>query len=248
MFLVRKKGLPRDGRRPTLLYGYGGFNINLTPAFSSARFVWLDRGGLLAVANLRGGGEYGERWHQAGMLDRKQNVFDDFIAAAEWLTASGWTTREKLAIEGGSNGGLLVGAVMTQRPDLMGAVVCQVPVADMLRYHLFTVGRFWIPEYGSSEDPKLFPVLYRYSPLHNVTDGVAYPATLILTADTDDRVAPGMAKKFAARLQAAQAGKAPILIRVETRAGHGAGKPISKQIEEQADTYRFLFKALGEEG
>ena len=248
MFLVHKKGLPRDGKRPTLLYGYGGFNINLTPAFSSARFVWLDRGGILAIANLRGGGEYGEQWHQAGMLDRKQNVFDDFIAAAEWLTASGWTKREKLAIEGGSNGGLLVGAVMTQRPDLMGAVVCQVPVADMLRYHLFTVGRFWIPEYGSSEDPKLFPVLYRYSPLHNVKDGVAYPATLILTADTDDRVAPGMAKKFAARLQAAQAGEPPILIRVETKAGHGAGKPISKQIEEQADTYRFLFKALGEEG
>jgi prolyl oligopeptidase len=247
MFLVHRKGLARDGARPTLLYGYGGFNISLTPAFSSARFVWLDRGGVLAIANLRGGGEYGEDWHQAGMLERKQNVFDDFIAAAEWLTANGWTRREKLAIEGGSNGGLLVGAVMTQRPDLMGAVVCQVPVADMLRYHLFTVGRFWIPEYGSSEDPRLFPMLYRYSPLHNVKDGVAYPATLILTADTDDRVAPGMAKKFAARLQAAQAGEPPILIRVETRAGHGAGKPISKQIEEQTDTYQFLFKVLGEE-
>ena len=248
MFLVRKRDLPRDGKRPTLLYGYGGFNINLTPAFSSARFVWLDRGGILAVANLRGGGEYGEDWHHAGMLERKQNVFDDFIAAAEWLTASGWTKREKLAIEGGSNGGLLVGAVMTQRPELAAAAVCQVPVVDMLRYHLFTVGRFWIPEYGSSEDPKLFPVLYGYSPLHNVRDGVAYPATLILTADTDDRVAPGMAKKFAARLQAAQAGARPILIRVETRAGHGAGKPISKQIDEQADTCRFLFKALGEDG
>ena len=247
MFLTSKKGVIRDGKTPTLLYGYGGFNISLTPTFSTTRFVFLERGGVLAVANLRGGGEYGEDWHQAGMLERKQNVFDDFIAAAEWLTASGWTKREKLAIEGGSNGGLLVGAVMTQRPDLMGAVVCQVPVADMLRYHLFTVGRFWIPEYGSSEDPRLFPVLYRYSPLHNVKDGAAYPATLILTADTDDRVAPGMAKKFAARLQAAQAGGAPILIRVETRAGHGAGKPISKQIEEQADTYRFLFKALGEE-
>ncbi len=248
MFLVHKKGLPRDGARPTLLYGYGGFNISLTPAFSSARFVWLDRGGILAIANLRGGGEYGEDWHQAGMLDRKQNVFDDFIAAAEWLSTSGFTTREKLAIEGGSNGGLLVGAVMTQRPELAAAVVCQVPVADMLRYHLFTVGRFWIPEYGSSDDPRLFPVLYRYSPLHNVKDGVAYPATLILTADTDDRVAPGMAKKLAARLQAAQAGARPILIRVETKAGHGAGKPISKQIDEQADTYRFLLKTLGEEG
>jgi prolyl oligopeptidase len=248
MFLVHKKGLAKDGQRPTLLYGYGGFNISLTPAYRSSSFVWLDRGGILAVANLRGGGEYGEDWHQAGMLEKKQNVFDDFIAAAEWLAGSGWTKREKVAIEGGSNGGLLVGAVMTQRPELFGAVVCEVPVADMLRYHRFTVGRFWIPEYGSADDPKQFPVLYRYSPLHNVKDGVAYPPTLVTTADTDDRVAPGMAKKFAARLQAAQGGRQPILIRVETKAGHGAGKPISKQIDEQADLYRFLLKALGEEG
>ena len=247
MFLVRRKGLPKDGKRPTLLYGYGGFNINQTPAFSPAAFAWLDRGGLLAGANLRGGGEYGEDWHRAGMLEKKQNVFDDFIAAAEWLVTTGWTRREKLAIKGGSNGGLLVGAVMTQRPELFGAVVCQVPVADMLRYHRFTVGRFWIPEYGSADDPKMFPVLYRYSPLHNVKDGVAYPPTLVTTADTDDRVAPGMAKKFAARLQAATDGHRPVLIRVETRAGHGAGKPVSKQIEEQADVYRFLFNALGED-
>jgi prolyl oligopeptidase len=245
MFLVHKRGLPRDGQRPTLLTGYGGFNIDMTPSYSSARFVWLERGGLLAIPNLRGGGEYGEAWHQAGMLERKQNVFDDFIAAAEWLIKSGYTRREKLAMQGASNGGLLVGAVMVQRPDLVGAVVCQVPVADMLRYHLFTVGRYWIPEYGSAEDPGQFPFLYRYSPYHNVKDGTAYPATLVTTADTDDRVAPGLAKKFAARLQEANAGDNPILIRVETKAGHGAGKPISKQIDEQADIYAFLFWRLG---
>ena len=246
LFLVHQKGLAKDGKRPTLLYGYGGFNISLTPAFSASRFAWLERGGVLAIANLRGGGEYGEAWHEAGMLERKQNVFDDFIAAGEWLIASGYTNPSKLAIQGGSNGGLLVGAVMVQRPDLLGAVVCQVPVADMLRYHLFTVGRYWIPEYGSSENPQQFPFLYRYSPYHNVKDGTGYPATLVATADTDDRVAPGMAKKFAARLQAASDGKRPILIRVETKAGHGAGKPVSKQIDEQADVYAFLLKALGE--
>jgi prolyl oligopeptidase len=245
MFLVHKRGLPRDGRRPTLLTGYGGFNVDVTPSYSSARFVWLERGGILAVANLRGGGEYGEAWHKAGMLEKKQNVFDDFIAGAEWLIDSGWTRRDRLAVQGGSNGGLLVGAVMVQRPDLVGAVICQVPVADMLRYHLFTVGRYWIPEYGSAEDPAQFPFLYRYSPYHNVKDGTAYPATLVTTADTDDRVAPGLAKKFAARLQEATAGPKPILIRVETKAGHGAGKPISKQIDEQADIYTFLFWQLG---
>ncbi len=247
LFLVHKKGLVKDGRRPTLLYGYGGFNISLTPAFAASRFAWLERGGVLAVANLRGGGEYGEAWHEAGMLDRKQNVFDDFIASAEWLTKNGTTRPDKLAIQGGSNGGLLVGAVMVQRPELFGAVVCQVPVADMLRYHLFTVGRYWIPEYGSSEDPKQFPFLYRYSPLHNVKDRAPYPATLVTTADTDDRVAPGMAKKFAARLQEASDGRQPILIRVETKAGHGAGKPVSKQIDEVGDVYAFLLKALGED-
>jgi len=240
MFVVHKRGLTRDGNRPTLLYGYGGFNISLTPWFDPSAFAWLERGGVYAVANLRGGGEYGEAWHEAGMLERKQNVFDDFIAAAEWLVKSGLTSPAHLAIEGASNGGLLVGAALVQRPDLFGAVLCGVPVADMLRYHLFTVGRFWIPEYGSSEDPTQFGFLYAYSPLHNVKDGVRYPATFVLTADTDDRVAPGMAKKFAARLQAAQAGPAPILLRVETRAGHGAGKPVSKVIEEDADKLRFL--------
>ena len=247
MFLVRRKGLPRDGRRPTLLYGYGGFNVSMTPAFSSSLFVWLERGGVYALANLRGGGEYGEEWHRAGMLERKQNVFDDFLAAAEWLVASGWTKPFRLAIQGGSNGGLLVAAAMTQRPELFGAVVCEVPVADMLRYHRFTVGRFWIPEYGSADDPAMFPVLLGYSPLHNVKDGVAYPPVLVTTADTDDRVAPGMAKKLAARLQAATDGTRPALIRVETKAGHGAGKPISKLIDEKADVYRFLLLALGED-
>jgi prolyl oligopeptidase len=248
MFLVHGKGLARDGRRPTILTGYGGFNISQTPGYQPARLLWLEHGGVLAVPNLRGGGEYGEAWHQAGMRERKQNVFDDFIAAAEWLIKNGYTRPEKLAIQGGSNGGLLVGATMVQRPDLFGAVVCQVPVADMLRYHLFTVGRFWIPEYGSSEDPQQFAFLYRYSPYHNLKEGVTYPATLVTTADTDDRVAPGLAKKFAARLQALGAGQRPMLIRIETKAGHGGGKPVSKQIDEQADIYRFLLWQLGEEG
>ena len=244
MFVVHKKGLALDGRRPTVLYGYGGFNVNMTPSFSASRLYWLEQGGVYALANLRGGGEFGEAWHQAGMLDRKQNVFDDFIAAAEWMVKSGYTSRDRLAVQGGSNGGLLVGAVLTQRPDLFGAAVCQVPVADMLRYHLFTVGRFWIPEYGSADDPKQFGFLYMYSPYHNVKEGTAYPPTLVTTADTDDRVAPGLAKKFAARLQAATGGEAPILIRVETKAGHGGGKPVSKQIDELADIYAFLFRSL----
>ena len=244
MFIVQPHGMPLDGDRPVLLYGYGGFDISLTPEFNPARFAWLERGGVLAVANLRGGGEYGDAWHQAGMLERKQNVFDDFVAAAEWLIENKYTRPERLAVQGGSNGGLLTGAVLTQRPDLFGAVLCHVPVADMLRYHRFTVGRFWIPEYGSSEDPAQFKVLRQYSPLHNVKDGTVYPPTLITTADTDDRVAPGMAKKFAARLQAAAGGPGPILMRVETRAGHGAGKPVSKVIDEQADIYAFLVKTL----
>jgi prolyl oligopeptidase len=244
MFLVHRKGLALDGNRPVLLTGYGGFNISLTPAFNPDNFVWLDHGGVYALVNLRGGGEYGEAWHQAGMFEKKQNVFDDFIAAAEWLVANKYTKSQRLAIEGGSNGGLLVGAAMVQRPDLFGAVVCRVPVADMLRYDKFTVGRFWISEYGTADDPKQFPFLIKYSPLHNVKDAVAYPATLITTADTDDRVAPGMAKKFAARLQAAHGGPSPILIRVETKAGHGAGKPITKIIEEEADIYAFLFRVL----
>jgi len=245
MFLVHRRDVARDGQRPTLLYGYGGFNVSETPRFDPSTFVLLDEGGVYALANIRGGGEYGEAWHQAGMLDRKQNVFDDFIAAAEWLVEHGYTSPARLAIEGGSNGGLLVGAVLVQRPDLAGAVVCRVPVADMLRYHLFTVGRFWVPEYGSADDPAQFPFLHAYSPYHNVRDGVAYPATLVMTADTDDRVAPGMARKFAARLQAATAGRSPILIRVETKAGHGAGKPVSKVIDEDADLFTFLFQALG---
>ncbi len=245
MFLVHRKDMTLDGNRPVLLHGYGGFNISLTPGYDPATFVWLDRGGVFAVANLRGGGEYGEAWHEAGMLERKQNVFDDFIAAAEWLIENKYTNRRRLAIQGGSNGGLLVGAAMVQRPDLFGAVVCRVPVVDMLRYHLFTVGRFWISEYGSADDPAQFRYLLAYSPYHNVKEGVAYPATLVMTADTDDRVAPGMAKKFAARLQEATAGPEPILIRVETKAGHGAGKPITKIIDEDADIFAFLFKALG---
>jgi prolyl oligopeptidase len=244
MFLVHRKGLPRDGNRPVLLSGYGGFNISLTPAFDPANFVLLDAGGIFALANLRGGGEYGEAWHEAGMFERKQNVFDDFTAAAEWLIANGCTNPKRMAIEGGSNGGLLVAAAMVQRPDLFGAVICRVPVADMLRYHQFTVGRFWMSEYGSADDPAQFPYLYEYSPLHNVRDGVSYPPILITTADTDDRVSPGMAKKFAARLQAA-GHDAPALIRVETKAGHGAGKPVSKMIEEDADIFAFIFRHIG---
>jgi prolyl oligopeptidase len=244
MFLVSNKGLAKDGYRPVLLTGYGGFNISLTPAFDPSNFVFLEKGGIYAVPNLRGGGEYGEAWHEAGMFERRQNVFDDFIAAAEWLVANGYTHPKRIAIEGGSNGGLLTAAVMVQRPDLFGAVLCRVPVADMLRYHRFTVGRFWISEYGSADDPAQFPFLYRYSPLHNVVDGTPYPPILITTADTDDRVAPGMAKKFAARLQTA-GHSAPVLIRVETKAGHGAGKPLSKTIEEDADIFSFIFRMLG---
>jgi prolyl oligopeptidase len=244
MFLVHQKDL-RDGAHPVLLTGYGGFNISLTPSYDPANFVLLERGGIYAVANLRGGGEYGEAWHEAGMLDRKQNVFDDFIAAAEWLVESGFTQPKNMAIEGGSNGGLLTAAVMQQRPDLFGAVVCRVPVADMLRYHLFTIGKFWIPEYGSADDPEQFAYLYRYSPYHNVRDDVAYPPILITTADTDDRVSPGMAKKLAARLQAAAGNPAPVLIRVETKAGHGAGKPVSKVIDEDADIFTFVLTCLG---
>jgi prolyl oligopeptidase len=244
MFLVAKHDLVKDGNRPVLLTGYGGFNISLTPAFDPSNFVFLEKGGIYAVPNLRGGGEYGEAWHEAGMFERKQNVFDDFIAAAEWLIASGYTNPKRIAIEGGSNGGLLTAAVMLQRPELFGAVLCRVPVADMLRYHRFTVGRFWISEYGSADDPKQFPFLHRYSPLHNVVDGTPYPPILITTADTDDRVSPGMAKKFAARLQAA-GHSAPALIRVETKAGHGAGKPLSKTIEEDADIFAFIFGMLG---
>lgn len=245
LFVVHRKGLPKDGNAPTLLYGYGGFNQSLTPAFSPARIVWLELGGILAVANLRGGGEYGRQWHEAGMKEKKQNVFDDFLAAAEYLQQAGYTRPERLAIQGGSNGGLLVAAAMTQRPELFGAVICQVGVLDMLRYHKFTIGWAWVGEFGSADDPHEFEYLYRYSPLHNVRPGTSYPATLIMTADHDDRVVPAHSFKFAAALQQAQAGPAPILIRIAESAGHGAGKPTTKLIDEQADIYAFLVRTLG---
>lgn len=243
MFLTHKKDLVLNGTNPTLLYGYGGFNISLTPEFSPYDLLWLECGGVYAQPNLRGGDEYGEEWHLNGMLEKKQNVFDDFIAAAEWLIANNYTSSSRLAINGGSNGGLLVAACMVQRPELYGAVVCEVPVIDMLRYHKFTVGRYWIPEYGNAEaDPEHFKFLYAYSPLHNVRPGVAYPATLIMAADTDDRVVPAHAKKFAATLQAATSGEKTILLRVETKAGHGLGKPTAKVIEARSDVFAFLFQ------
>ena len=244
MFLTYKKGLKRDGSNPTYLYGYGGFNVNLTPGFSIGVLAWLEMGGVYAQPILRGGAEYGEEWHQAGMLERKQNVFDDFIAAAEYLIAERYTSPAKLAIGGGSNGGLLVGAVLNQRPDLFGAAVPAVGVMDMLRFHKFTIGWAWVTEYGSADSVGQFPFLYRYSPLHNVKPGTRYPATFITTADHDDRVVPGHSFKYAAALQAAQAGPAPVLIRIETKAGHGAGKPTAKIIEEQTDRWAFLVHTL----
>ncbi|MCB8986035.1 MAG: S9 family peptidase [Ardenticatenaceae bacterium] len=245
MFLTHKKDLPRDGDNPTLLYGYGGFNISLPPLFAPTRLAWLEQGGVYAQANLRGGTEYGEAWHQAGMLDRKQNVFDDFIAAAEWLIDQGYTRPSRLAIEGRSNGGLLVAACLLQRPDLYGAVHCGVPVIDMLRYHKFTAGRYWTGEYGNAEEnADHFRFMMAYSPLHNVRARVSYPPTLITTAETDDRVVPMHAEKFAATLQAADAGHHPLLLRVETKAGHGLGKPTGKLIEEAADVYSFLWTML----
>lgn len=245
MFLTHKKGLQRDGSHPTLLYAYGGFNVTLTPDYQSQLPIWLENGGIYAQPTLRGGGEYGEAWHRAGMLANKQNVFDDFIAAAEWLIASGYTRRDRLAMDGRSNGGLLTGACMTQRPDLYGAVICEVGVLDMLRYHRFTAGRYWVSEYGNAEEnAEHFRFLLAYSPLHNVRAGTSYPPTLITTADHDDRVVPLHSEKFAATLQAADAGHNPILIRLETKAGHGFGKPTSKQIEEQSDILAFLFHHL----
>lgn len=246
IFLTHKKGITLDGNNPTILYGYGGFNVNITPSFAVWRLVWLEQGGIYASANLRGGSEYGEEWHKAGMLDKKQNVFDDFIAASEWLIQNNYTNSKRLAIYGASNGGLLVGACMLQRPDLFGAVICAVPVTDMLRYHKFTIGRFWVGEYGNAEEnSEHFKFMYAYSPLHNIKKGVAYPPTLITTADHDDRVVPAHAMKFAATLQDADAGVNPILIRIETKAGHGGGKPTSKQIEEYADIMAFLVKTFG---
>jgi prolyl oligopeptidase len=248
MFITSKKGLKLDGKNPTYLYGYGGFDISLTPAFSPAMLAWLEMGGMFAEPTLRGGGEYGEAWHQAGMKSRKQTVFDDFIAAAEWLLANHYTERSKLAIGGRSNGGLLVGACLTQRPDLFGAALPGVGVMDMLRFHKFTIGWAWASEYGSSsEGAEQFKALYAYSPLHHIRKGVKYPATLITTGDHDDRVVPAHSFKFAATLQSAQGGRKPVLIRIETRAGHGAGKPTTKQIEESADLWAFLVKELGME-
>jgi prolyl oligopeptidase len=246
MFVTYKKGMKKDGQNPTWLYGYGGFNISMTPYFSISRLLWLEMGGIYVVANIRGGEEYGEKWHEGGILGNKQNVFDDFIAAAEHLIAENYTSTPRLVISGGSNGGLLVAACLIQRPELFGAVVCQVPVIDMLRYHKFTIGRYWVSDYGNAEEnPEHFEFMYAYSPLHNVDEGATYPPTLITSADTDDRVVPAHAKKFAAALQAADSGKNPILLRVETKAGHGGGKPTTKIIEEISDIYAFVFKTFG---
>jgi prolyl oligopeptidase len=245
MFLSYKKGVSPNSNNPTYLYGYGGFNIPLTPSFSPSSLIWMELGGIYAVANLRGGGEYGEAWHQAGTKLNKQNVFDDFIAAGEWLIDNHYTSSKKLAIGGGSNGGLLVGAVMTQRPELFAAALPAVGVLDMLRFQLFTIGWAWVSDYGSSDNPEEFQALYAYSPLHNLKPGTAYPATLITTADHDDRVVPAHSFKFAAALQAAHTGSNPVLIRIETKAGHGAGKPTAKVIEEAADRWGFLVKVLG---
>ncbi len=245
MFLVHKKNLAHDGNNPTLLYGYGGFNVSLTPGFAAWVGPFIERGGVYAVANLRGGGEYGEAWHRAGMLESKQNVFDDFAAAAEYLIREKITAPGRLAISGRSNGGLLVAATIVQHPDLFKAAVCGVPLTDMVRYHLLQIARLWIPEYGSSENPEQFPFLYAYSPYHHVKDGTAYPATLIFSAESDTRVDPMHARKFAARLQAATSSKAPILLRIEGKAGHGVGKPMAKIVEQYTDELSFLFEELG---
>ena len=244
MFITHKRGLKRDGQNPTILYGYGGFNIPITPRFSVANIVWMEMGGVYAVANIRGGGEYGEAWHQAGTKLHKQNVFDDFIAAAEWLINAGYTSTPKLAVQGRSNGGLLIGAVMTQRPDLFGACLPGVGVMDMLRFEKFTIGWAWASDYGSVKNEDEFKALHAYSPYHNIKDGVCYPPTFIVTADRDDRVYPAHSFKFAARLQAAQSCDNPILIRIETRAGHGGGKPTTKQIAERTDEFTFLVRSL----
>ena len=249
MFVVHKKGIAKDGKNPTLLTAYGGFNVSLTPAFNRAAYLWMEHGGIYAVANLRGGAEFGEDWHRAGMLDKKQNVFDDMAAAAEHLIAAKYTDKNHLAIQGGSNGGLLMGAMITQRPDLFRAVICQVPLLDMLHYQNFQIAKLWIPEYGSADNPEQFKWLYAYSPYHHVKAGTEYPAILFMTADTDTRVDPMHAKKMAAEMQAeAKNGESrtrPILLRIESKAGHGQGKPVTKQIEEYTDIYSFLFWQLG---
>ncbi len=249
MFVVHKKGLQKNGHNPTWLTAYGGFNISLTPTFNRSTYLWMEHGGVFAVANLRGGAEFGEDWHRAGMLEKKQNVFDDMTAAAEHLIAEKYTDKNHLAIQGGSNGGLLMGAMITQRPDLFRAVICQVPLLDMLHYQDFQIAKLWIPEYGSAENPDQFKWLYAYSPYHHVKPGAEYPAILFMTADTDTRVDPMHAKKMAALMQAEAKNGAsherPILLRIETKAGHGAGKPVIKQIEEFTDVYSFLFWQLG---
>jgi len=245
MFLFYKKGLVRDGARPVVLTGYGGFNVSNTPAFSALGVVLADHGGIYALANLRGGGEFGETWHHAGMMENKQNVFDDFIAAGEWLIANKYTNSSKLAIAGGSNGGLLVGAAMTQRPDLFKAVVCLYPLLDMVRYQKFPPATWWVPEYGSSDDAAQFKYILAYSPYQNVKDGTKYPATLFVTGDGDTRVNPLHARKMAARVQAANGGENPILILYDTKSGHSGGRPLNKEIEENTDIASFLFLELG---
>jgi prolyl oligopeptidase len=249
MFIVAKKGTKLDGTNPVLLYGYGGFQVSLMPSFIKWLPAWIERGGVYALTNLRGGSEYGEAWHRAGMLDKKQNTFDDFIAAGEYLVQSKWTSTDKLAIYGGSNGGLLIGAAITQRPDLFRAAICAVPLLDMLRYHKFSIAKLWVPEYGSSEDPAQFKWLRAYSPYHNVKPGTLYPATMLVTGDTDTRVDPLHAKKMAALLQDVAANgkdpQRPILLRIEPKAGHGQGKPLSKSVAETADWMSFLVWQLG---
>lgn len=246
MFIVHKKGIELNGQNPTLLYGYGGFNVSLTPTFSMSRLILLENGFVYALANIRGGGEYGEEWHEAGTKLQKQNVFDDFIAAAEYLVSNKYTSPKKLAVMGGSNGGLLIGAVINQRPDLFGVAIPQVGVMDMLRYHKFTIGKYWAVDYGTSEDSQeMFEYLYKYSPLHNIRKGVEYPATLVMTADHDDRVVPAHSFKYAATLQEAYQGKNPVMIRIQTKAGHGGGMPTSMIIEEYADIWAFTIQNLG---
>jgi len=249
MFIVSKKGLVKNGQNPTLLTGYGGFNISMSPVFNRSMYLWMEHGGVYAVANLRGGNEFGEDWHRAGMLEKKQNVFDDFIAAAEYLVSEKYTDKNHLGIYGGSNGGLLMGAMIVQRPDLFRAVLCQVPLLDMLRYQNFQIAKLWIPEYGSAEDPKQFDFIYKYSPYHHVKAGKEYPAILFMTADTDTRVDPMHAKKMTALMQAeAKNGDSkdrPILLRIDTKAGHGQGKPVAKQVEDSTDSFSFLFWQLG---
>jgi prolyl oligopeptidase len=244
MFVVRRKELKKDGSTPALLYGYGGFQVSLTPSFNAAIYPWLERGGIYAVANLRGGGEYGESWHRDGMLDKKQNVFDDFAAAARFLIDEGYTRADRLAIEGGSNGGLLVGAAVTQHPELFKAAVCAVPLLDMARYHLFGSGKTWISEYGSADDEAQFRTLYSYSPYHHVVSGKPYPALLLLSADSDDRVDPMHARKFAAAMQHAGA-RGPVLLRIESRAGHAGADLVKAAVEQNADKWAFVLAQVG---